>query len=149
MTNWQELENKYYMQVVKRLPITIVRGQGVCVWDDQGRVYLDFVGGLAVNALGHCHPVVVQALNEQASYLIQTCNLFYTVPQVKLAHLLVENSCLDRVFLCNSGTEANEGAVKLARRYGKLKLGGAYEVITTFNSSHGRTLAMVAATGQA
>ena len=149
MTNWQELETKYYMQVVKRLPITIVRGQGVCVWDDQGRVYLDFVGGLAVNALGHCHPVVVQALNEQASYLIQTCNLFYTVPQLKLAQLLVENSCLDRVFLCNSGTEANEGAVKLARRYGKLKLGGAYEVITTINSFHGRTLAMVAATGQA
>jgi predicted acetylornithine/succinylornithine family transaminase len=149
MTNWQELEQKYYMQVIKRVPLTLVRGKGVCVWDDQGRVYLDFVGGLAVNCLGHSHPVVVQALSEQAGHLIQTCNQFYTIPQVRLAQLLVENSCLDRVFLCNSGTEANEGAVKLARRYGKLKLGGAYEVITTFNSFHGRTLAMVAATGQA
>jgi acetylornithine/N-succinyldiaminopimelate aminotransferase len=148
MTNWQELEHKYYMQVIKRIPLTLVRGKGVCVWDDQGRVYLDFVGGLAVNCLGHSHPVVVQALSEQAGYLIQTCNQFYTVPQVKLAQLLVENSCLNRVFLCNSGAEANEGAVKLARRYGKLKLGGAYEVITTLNSFHGRTLAMVAATGQ-
>jgi acetylornithine/N-succinyldiaminopimelate aminotransferase len=137
------------MQVIERVPVTLVRGKGVCVWDDQGRVYLDFVGGLAVNALGHSHPVVVQALLEQAGCLIQTCNQFYTVPQVKLAQLLVENSCMDRVFFCNSGAEANEGAVKLARRYGKLKLGGAYEVITALNSFHGRTLAMVAATGQA
>jgi acetylornithine/N-succinyldiaminopimelate aminotransferase len=102
-----------------------------------------------VNALGHCHPAVVGALCEQARTLIQTSNQFYTIPQIKLAELLVENSSLDRAFFCNSGAEAVEGSVKLARRYGKLHLGGAFRVITTFNSFHGRTLSMVAATGQA
>ena len=92
---------------------------------------------------------MVDAIAEQAHILIQTSNQFFTIPQVQLVQLLVENSCLDRVFLCNSGTEANEGAVKLARRYGSLHLDGAYEVITAFNSFHGRTLSMVAATGQA
>ena len=148
MANWQELERKYYFQVVKRLPVTLVRGQGARVWDDTGKEYLDFTAGWAVNSLGHCHPAVVQALADQANTLIHTSNQFYTVPQIRLAQLLVENSCFDRVFLCNSGTEANEGAVKLARKYGKLHLEGAFEVITTFNSFHGRTLAMVAATGQ-
>lgn len=148
MANWQELERKYYFQVVKRLPVTLVRGQGAKVWDDAGKEYLDFTAGWAVNSLGHCHPVVAQALADQANTLIHTSNQFYTVPQIRLAQLLVENSCFDRVFLCNSGTEANEGAVKLARKYGKIHLGGAFEVITTFNSFHGRTLAMVAATGQ-
>jgi acetylornithine/N-succinyldiaminopimelate aminotransferase len=148
MANWQELEKKYYFQVVKRLPVTLVRGQGAKVWDDTGKEYLDFTAGWAVNSLGHCHPVVAQALADQANTLIHTSNQFYTVPQICLAQLLVENSCFDKVFLCNSGTEANEGAVKLARKYGKLHLEGAFEVITTFNSFHGRTLAMVAATGQ-
>lgn len=148
ITNWQELEKEYYMQVVKRLPITLVKGAGVKVWDDKGREYLDFVAGWAVNLLGHCHPVVVQAITEQASTLIQTSNQFYTIPQIQLAQLLVRNSCLNRVFLANSGLEANEGAVKLARRYGQVKLGGDYEIITAFNSFHGRSLAMVAATGQ-
>jgi acetylornithine/N-succinyldiaminopimelate aminotransferase len=148
MANWQELEKKYYFQVVKRLPVTLVRGQGAKVWDDTGKEYLDFTAGWAVNSLGHCHPVVAQALADQANTLIHTSNQFYTVPQIRLAQLLVENSCFDSVFLCNSGTEANEGAVKLARKYGKLHLEGAFEVITTFNSFHGRTLAMVAATGQ-
>lgn len=148
MANWQELEKKYYFQVVKRLPVTLVRGQGAKVWDDTGKEYLDFTAGWAVNSLGHCHPAVAQALADQANTLIHTSNQFYTVPQIRLAQLLVENSCFDRVFLCNSGTEANEGAVKLARKYGKLHLEGAFEVITTFNSFHGRTLAMVAATGQ-
>jgi predicted acetylornithine/succinylornithine family transaminase len=118
------------------------------VWDDHDKKYLDFVGGAAVNSLGHCPPVVVKALAKQAKTLIHTSNHFYTIPQIELAQLLVENSCLDRVFFCNSGAEANEGAVKLARRYGKLRLNGAYEVITTLNSFHGRTLAMTAATGQ-
>jgi acetylornithine/N-succinyldiaminopimelate aminotransferase len=148
MTNWQELEKKYYMQTFERLPVTLVRGKGPYVWDDEGKQYLDFIGGWAVNTLGHCHPAVTKALTEQASKLIQTSNQFYTVPQLQLAQLLVENSCLDRVFFGNSGAEANEGAVKLARRYGQLKLKGAYEVISTFSSFHGRTLAMVAATGQ-
>ncbi len=148
MTDWPELEAKYYIQTVKRVPLTLVRGQGARVWDDRGREYLDFVGGWAVNVLGHCHPALVAALEEQARTLIQVSNQYYSIPQIELARLLVENSCLDRVFLANSGAEANEGAVKLARRYGKLKLGGAYEVITAFNSFHGRTLAMTAATGQ-
>lgn len=148
MSEWQELENKYYMHVVNRAPVTLVRGEGARVWDDSGTEYLDFVGGWACNSLGHCHPVVVEAITEQARTLIQTSNQFYTIPQVKLAQLLVENSCLDKVYVCNSGTEANEGAVKLARRYGSLKLKGAYQVITTTNSFHGRTLAMTAATGQ-
>lgn len=148
MTNWQELENKYYMHVVNRTPITLVKGRGMRVWDDTGREYLDFVGGWAVNSLGHCHPAVTEAVTKQVSELVHTSNQFYTVPQIRLAEILVKNSCLDRVFLCNSGTEANEGAVKLARRYGKLFLNGAYEVITATRSFHGRTLAMTAATGQ-
>jgi acetylornithine/N-succinyldiaminopimelate aminotransferase len=149
MTNWQELEQKYFMTTVERVPLTIIRGEGARVWDEGGREYLDFVGGWAVNSLGHCHPVVTKAVTERARTLIQTSNQFYTIPQIRLAQLLVENSCLDKVFFGNSGAEANEGAVKLARRYGQLYLGGAYEVITTLDSFHGRTLAMVAATGQA
>ncbi len=148
MSNWQELEHKYFMSTVERVPVTLVRGQGARVWDEDGREYLDFVGGWAVNSLGHCHPVVAKAVAEQAQTLIQTSNQFYTIPQIHLAELLVQNSCLDKVFFCNSGAEANEGAVKLARRYGKLHLNGAYEVITAMGSFHGRTLAMVAASGQ-
>ena len=146
--NWQELEQKLFLRTAHRVPVTLVRGKGAWAWDDQGREYLDFVGGWAVNSLGHCPPVVVKALEKQARTLIQASNQFYTIPQIELAQLLVENSCLDRVFFCNSGAEANEGAVKLARRYGKLRLNGAYEVITTYSSFHGRTLAMTAATGQ-
>ena len=148
MDHWQELEQKLFMRTFKRLPVTLVQGKGALVWDDKGKEYLDFVGGWAVNSLGHCHPVVVKALKKQAETLTQASNQFYTIPQVQLAELLVRNSCLDRVFFCNSGAEANEGAVKLARRYGKLHLKGAYKIITTHNSFHGRTLAMVAATGQ-
>ena len=148
MNDWQEIERKYYMPVYRRTPLTIVRGQGARVWDENGKEYLDFVAGWAVNSLGHCHPAVVDAVTEQVKTLIQASNSFYTIPQLKLAELLVQNSCLDRVFLCNSGAEATEGAVKLARRYGHLHLGGAYEVITTTGSFHGRTLAMVSASGQ-
>ena len=148
MTDWQEKEQKYYMPVYKRTPLTIVRGQGARVWDENGREYLDFVAGWAVNSLGHCHPAVVKAVTEQVKTLIHTSNNFYNIPQMKLAELLVQNSCLDRVFLCNSGAEATEGAVKLARRYGHLHLEGAYEVITATGSFHGRTLAMVSASGQ-
>ncbi len=148
MTNWQELEHKYFMSTVERTPVTLVRGQGARVWDEDGREYLDFVGGWAVNSLGHCHPTVAEAVTEQVHTLIQTSNQFYTIPQVRLAELLVQNSCLDKVFFCNSGAEATEGAVKLARRYGKRHLDGAHEVITATGSFHGRTLAMTAATGQ-
>ena len=148
MSYWQELEHKYLMHTVERTPVTLVRGEGARVWDEDGREYLDFVGGWAVNSLGHCHPVVAEAVTEQVHTLIQTSNQFYTIPQIRLAELLVQNSCLDKVFFCNSGAEANEGAAKLARRYGKLHLNGAYEIITTMSSFHGRTLAMVAATAQ-
>ncbi|MFC1933164.1 aspartate aminotransferase family protein [Chloroflexota bacterium] len=148
MSNWQELDSKYYMQTIVRIPVTLVKGEGVRVWDDKGKEYLDFVGGLAVNCLGHCPPVIINAVTEQVNTLMQTSLWYYTVPMLRLAELLVKNSCLDRVFICNSGLEANEGAVKLARRYGHLKLNGAYEVITTMMSFHGRSLAMTAASGQ-
>ena len=148
MTDWPALERQYFMSVLKRTPLTIVKGKGARVRDEAGKEYLDFVGGWAVNSLGHCHPVVVEAITEQAQSLIHTSNQFYTVPQLRLAQLLVENSCLDKVFFGNSGAEANEAAIKLARRYGQLNLSGAYEIITTLGSFHGRTLATVAATGQ-
>jgi acetylornithine/N-succinyldiaminopimelate aminotransferase len=150
MTDWPEIEKKYLMRTFEkvRVPVVLVRGKGARVWDDKGRKYLDFVGGWAVNCLGHSHPVMVKALTDQAKKLIHTSNQFYTVPQLQLAELLVKNSCLQRVFFGNSGLEANEGAIKLARRYGKLKLNGAYEVITAIGSFHGRSLALTAATGQ-
>lgn len=149
MSKWQEMESKYFMHTVNRVPVTLVKGEGARVWDDNGREYLDFVAGWAVNSLGHCHPVVAEALAEQAHTLIQVSNQFYTVPQLQLAEILVQNSCLDKVFISNSGAEANEGAVKLARRYGSNHRNGAYEVISAMGSFHGRTLAMVAASGQA
>jgi predicted acetylornithine/succinylornithine family transaminase len=148
LNKWQQLEKKYYMPTFKRIPVTFVRGQGARVWDDNGRQYLDFTAGWAVNSLGHCHPAVVEAVTQQVKTLIHVSNSYYTVPQIELAELLVQNSCLDKVFFCNSGAEATEGAVKLARRYGHLHLNGAYEVITTTGSFHGRTLAMVSASGQ-
>ncbi len=147
-SDWIAVENKCYAQTVRRQPVVIVRGEGTRVWDADGKEYLDFVAGWAVDNLGHCHPAVTQAIVEQANTLVQTSNQFYTVPQLHLAQLLIDNSCLDRVFFGNSGAEANEGALKLARRYGKLHRDGAYEVITAYSSFHGRTLATVAATGQ-
>jgi acetylornithine/N-succinyldiaminopimelate aminotransferase len=148
MTDWPELERQYLMYPVKRAPLTLVRGEGVNVWDDRGRQYLDFMAGWAVNALGHCPPVVAEAVCNQVQTLIHVSNQFYSVPQVQLGELLVKNSVFDKAFFGNSGAEANDGAVKLARKYGKLKLNGAYGVITTMHSFHGRTLAMVAATGK-
>ena len=147
-TQWISLEEKYYAQTVRRQPIVLVRGQGTRVWDADGKEYLDFTAGWAVTNIGHCHPVMVQAIQEQAATLIQTSNQFFTIPQLKLAQALIDNSCLDRVFFGNSGAEAVEGALKLARKYGKKNRDGAYEVITAFNSFHGRTLTTIAATGQ-
>lgn len=145
---WQELEKKYYMRTFNRLPLVLVRGEGMRVWDEQGKSYLDMVAGLAVNVLGHCHPVVVDAITRQAHQLIHTTNLYYTTPQLELAKLLIENTCADRIFFANSGAEANEGALKLARKWGHQHRDGAFEVITAANSFHGRTLATLAATGQ-
>jgi predicted acetylornithine/succinylornithine family transaminase len=136
------------MHTYKRQPVVLVRGQGCRVWDENGREYLDLVAGIAVNSLGHSHPAVARAVCQQAQTLIHTSNLYYTIPQVELAKLLVENSCADRAFFCNSGAEANEAAIKLARKWGKLNRGGAYEVISATASFHGRTLATIAATGQ-
>ncbi len=147
-TDWMALEKQYYMFTVRRQPVVIVRGEGTRVWDVNNKEYLDFTAGWAVNNLGHCHPAVSQGIVQQATTLMQTSNQFYTIPQLKLAQLLVENSCLDKVFFANSGAEANEGAVKLARKYAKKNRNGAYEIITAYNSFHGRTLGMVAATGQ-
>lgn len=147
--NWQEIERKYFMSTFKRLPVVLVRGEGVRVWDEDGRSYLDMVAGIAVNVLGHAHPAVIDAITEQARQLIHVSNLYYSIPQLQLAELLVENSCGDKVFFGNSGAEANEGAIKLARKYGKLHRNGAYEVISVTGSFHGRTLATIAATGQA
>ena len=144
----QELTQKYMMNFIKRIPVTFVKGKGMRLWDENGKEYLDFVGGWAVDSLGHCHPVVVKAASEQVRNLIQVSNAYYNLPQAQLAELLVINSCFAKAFFANSGAEAVEGAVKLARRYGALKLKGAFEVITTFKSFHGRTLAMTAATGQ-
>ena len=148
MKTWIDVEEKYYMYAARRQPIVLVRGDGTEVWDENEKRYLDFTAGWAVNNVGHANKEVVQAIVNQANTLMQTSNQFYTVPQLELAQLLVDNSCLDRVFFCNSGAEANEGAVKLARKYGREHLNGAYEIITALNSFHGRTLTMAAATGQ-
>ncbi len=147
-SNWIDMEKQYYMFTVRRQPVVIARGEGTRAWDVDGKEYLDFCAGWAVNNLGHCHPAITQAIVEQASTLLQTSNQFYTLPQLHLAQLLVENSAMDKVFFSNSGAEANEGAVKLARKHGKKNRDGAYEVITAYSSFHGRTMGMVAATGQ-
>ena len=148
LSSSQELAKKYMMNFINRIPVTFVKGKGLRLWDEDGKEYLDFVGGWAVNSLGHCHPVLAKVLSQQAKTLIHVSNAYYTIPLGKLAALLVTNSCFDKIFFSNSGAEANEGAIKLAKRWGALKLNGAYEVITTNMSFHGRTLAMVAATGQ-
>ena len=147
-SEWIEIEKKYYAQTVRRQPVVLVKGEGTRAWDADGKEYLDFVAGWAVNQLGHCHPVVTKAIADQAATLMQVSNQFYSVPQLQLAETLVENSALDLVFFGNSGAEANEGAMKLARRYGKLNRDGAYEIITALNSFHGRTMGTLAATGQ-
>jgi len=145
---YKNLESKYYMQVVNRMPPVLVRGEGTRVFDNDGKSYLDFTAGWAVLNLGHSHPAVTEAIRDQAGKIMQMSNLFYTTPQLSLAKIIVDNSDIDRVFFCNSGAEANEGACKVARKWGKTKLDGAYEIITTFDSFHGRTQAMMAATGQ-
>ena len=147
MTDWRAIESRVFMTTGRRLPVVLVRGEGSRVWDDAGKSYLDFFGGPAVTSLGHCHPVVVEALIDQARTLTHVSNVTYSVPQLQLAQLLVEHSCCDRVYFANSGAEANEGAIKLARKWGREKRGGAFEVICAQDAFHGRTLAMLAAGG--
>ena len=143
-----ELADKFLMQTGRRLPVTFVRGQGCLVYDEAGHEYLDLVAGIAVNLLGHSHPEVAAAVAGQAKTLIHTSNLYYTQPQVELARRLVELSFPSRVFLCNSGAEANEAAIKIARKWGARHRNGAFQIITTLGSFHGRTLATVTAGGQ-
>ena len=139
----------YLMNTYTRQPLVIHKGRGTRVYDPSGKEYLDFVGGVAVNNLGHCHPNVTVAFQKQAQRLVHVSNLYYTEPQVKLARLLVEHSFADKVFFCNSGTEAIEAAIKLVRKFSHEKHGpDRYEIITMEQSFHGRTLAAVTATGQ-
>ncbi len=144
-----ELGNKVLCPTYGRFPIVLAKGEGCQVWDSDGKMYYDFVSGLAVNNLGHCHPRVVEAIRKQAGELIHVSNLYHIEPQIELARILTENSFADRVFFCNSGAEANEAAIKLARKYSKDKLGKEkYEIITMNMSFHGRTMATITATGQ-
>ena len=136
------------MQTGRRLPVTFVRGEGCLLYDEDGKEYLDMVAGIAVNVLGHSHPDIARALTGQARTLIHTSNLYFTRPQVELARRLVELSFPSRVFVCNSGAEANEAAIKIARKWGTRNRDGAFEIITSVGSFHGRTLATVTAGGQ-
>lgn len=148
----KSLEKQVIINTYNRQPeLTpfLKRGEGVYVWDECGNRFLDFVSGLAVNNLGHCHPAVVEAVCRQAERLMHTSNLYYTEPQIRLAELIVKHSCAHKVFFCNSGAEANEAAIKLARKYGKARKGEhVHEFITAERSFHGRTLAAITATAQ-
>ncbi len=145
-----ELDKKYFMNTFgSRTQVCFQYGKGINLWDTDGKKYYDFFAGIAVSALGHSHPKLVNAIKEQADKFIHCSNLYYIEPQAKLAKVLVENSCADRVFFANSGAEANEGAIKLARIYFKKKgMPEKFEIITLEKSFHGRTLATIAATGQ-
>ena len=146
---WIEKADKYIMKTYGRYPLVPVRGEGCWLWDADGRKYLDFLAGVAVNNLGHCHPKVVAALQKQAGELIHCSNYYHIPQQIELAELLCGHSFADRAFFCNSGAEANEAAIKLARKYSREKFGAdRFEIITAFSSFHGRTMATVSATGQ-
>jgi predicted acetylornithine/succinylornithine family transaminase len=147
MTDWMELESRVFMRTGKRMPVVLVRGEGSRVWDQDGKPYVDFFAGTATVSLGHSNDVVANALADQAKTLVLTSNLMYTIPQLQLAELLVEHSCFDRVYFNNSGAEANEAAIKLARKWGHENRNGAYEIICTDNGFHGRTLTAVTASG--
>lgn len=142
------LDNQYVIHTYARQQVVFVRGEGCLLYDTDGREYLDLVAGIAVNGLGHCHPKVVEAIREQAGTLMHTSNLYYTVPQPKLAKLLVEISGMTKAFFCNSGAEANEAALKLARKAAKKSGDTKTGVVAAEQSFHGRTLGAIAATGQ-
>jgi acetylornithine aminotransferase len=147
--NWIEKADKYIMRTYGRFPLVPVKGEGCYLWDADGKRYLDFLAGVAVNNLGHCHPAVVAALTRQAGELIHCSNYYHIPQQIELAELLCSHSFADKAFFCNSGAEANEAAIKLARKYSREKFGpDRYEIITALASFHGRTMATVSATGQ-
>ena len=140
---------RYMMNTYNRFPVVFVKGRGTRLYDQEGREYLDFVAGIGVNNLGHCNHRVTVAIQKQVQRLMHVSNLYYNEPQVSLARLLVKHSFADQVFFCNSGAEANEAAIKLARKAAKARGGSdRYEIITMENSFHGRTLATLTATGQ-
>jgi acetylornithine/N-succinyldiaminopimelate aminotransferase len=146
---WIEKADKYIMRTYGRFPVVPVKGEGCYLWDADGKKYLDFLAGVAVNNLGHCHPAVTAALAKQAAELIHCSNYYHIPQQIELAELLCTNSFADKAFFCNSGAEANEAAIKLARKYSREKFGpDRYEIITALASFHGRTMATVSATGQ-
>lgn len=145
--NTFELGEKYVMNTYNRFPITLTEGKGMYVYDENGKEYLDFVSGIAVNSLGHAHKKLTDTIAEQAKKLIHVSNLYWTRPQCELSKKLVENSDFDKCFYCNSGAESIEAALKLARKYGSAT-GGRQEIITMNHSFHGRTFAAVTATGQ-
>ena len=147
MTSIPEREAKVHMNMFRRPPMTLVKGQGARVEDSEGKTYVDCVAGIAVDALGHGHPGLAEVIAEQAKSLIHVSNLYYTEPQINLAEMLVNASGLDKIFFVNSGAEANEGAIKLARKWGIQNRDGAYTILSTENSFHGRTMTTVAATG--
>lgn len=149
MKKFFDESSRYIMNTYNRFPVVLRKGRGMKVWSSDGKEYLDFVGGVAVNILGHCHPRVVVAIQKQAQRLLHVSNYYYIEPQIKLAKLLVEHSFADKVFFCNSGAEANEAAIKIARKYSKEQISPKrFEIITAKNSFHGRTLATLTATGQ-
>lgn len=141
--NYQEIDNKHYIPTYKRFPLTIVRGQGSYVWDDDGNQYIDALAGIAVSGLGHNHPDIVKTITEQAAKLIHISNFYLTPPQAELTEKLVKISGLDRVFFANSGAEANEGALKIARKYAHTHNRGG-EIISFEGCFHGRTMATIA-----
>lgn len=143
-----EQNSKYVMNSYGRIPVSFEKGEGTKIWDADGKEYLDFVAGIAVTNLGHGNKKVVDAIKAQAEKLIHTSNMYYIEPQVKLAKMLVENTHFEQAFFCNSGAEANEAAIKLARKYGKLKMNGNFEIVTMKKSFHGRTITTITATGQ-
>src|SRR6056297_3899113 len=147
--SWIDRAEQSVMKTYGRYPLVAVRGEGCRLWDAEGKEYLDFLAGVAVNNLGHCHPRVVAALQEQATTLIHCSNFYHIPPQIELAELLCEHSFGERVFFCNSGAEANETAIKLARKYSSEKYSDERtEIISSTNSFHGRTLGTLSATGQ-
>lgn len=144
-----QIADSQLLTVTTRKPVVMQEGQGMIMRDTTGNSYLDFVGGWAVNCLGHSPRVIIDAINDQARALINSSPSYYNLPMLRYTKLLVDNCCLDRVFFASSGAEANEGAIKLARKYGQKNKNGAYEIITTTNAFHGRTLTTMAATGKA
>src|SRR6201991_3168895 len=142
----QELEARWVMQTYARMPVEFVRGEGALLWDAEGKEYLDFLAGISVCSVGHCNPAVVEAVREQAGRLMHTSNLFYTEPMVRLAERLSESGLGGRAFFSNSGTEANECAIKIARKHAHRRGVSAPEIISFERDFHGRTYGSLSAT---